>query len=165
MGGNGGEKLCATMNIPVCSSTLIRALHKQPMPTQITPRVLGIDDWAYKKGQRYRTALVDLEQRCIIDLLPDRETATVENWLEAHPGIEIVSRDRFINFTSGVSHALPNAVQVADRWHLFKNLGDAVQRVLAKAQSRIKKQSILNDPEHLTPKLKHRAAPSLQLRI
>ena len=81
MGGNGGEKICRLMNIPVSSSTLIRSIHQAPLPPITSPRVLGLDDWAYKKRLKYGTALIDLEKRRIIELLPDREAATVENWL------------------------------------------------------------------------------------
>ena len=83
---------------------------------------------------KYGTVLVDLEKQKIIDLLPDREAGTVENWLKKHPQIEIVSRDRYSNYAAGASKALPEAQQVAVRWHLIKNLGDAVKKVLERTQ-------------------------------
>jgi transposase len=130
MGGNGGVRICQLMNIPVSSSTLIRLIHQQPLEQSTVPKVLGIDDWAFKKGTRYGTIIVDLEKRKIIDLLPDREALSVEKWLKEHPGVEIVSRDRYSNFANGVKNASPSIKHVADRWHLLKNLGDAMQKAL-----------------------------------
>ena len=88
-------------------------------------RVIGIDDWAWRKGQRYGTLICDLEQRRVIDLLPDREPATVEAWLRAHPGVEVIARDRNGGYGSAIAKALPEAVQVADRWHLLENASAA----------------------------------------
>ena len=130
MGGNGGEKLCRLMKMPVCSSTLIRAIHHQPVKQNETPKILGIDDWAFKKRLNYGTVMVDMERRKIIDLLPDRETDSVRRWLEAHPGVQVVSRDRYSNFANGVKQASEDIVQVADRWHLLKNMGDAIQKTI-----------------------------------
>jgi transposase len=138
MGGNGGQKICRVMHIPVCSSTLIRAIHNQPLEKNATPRVLGIDDWSFKKRLRYGTVMVDMERRKIIELLPDRETATVENWLKEHPGVEIVSRDRYANYANGIRQASNEIIQVADRWHLLKNMGDAIEKMLVRNQHRLK---------------------------
>jgi transposase len=87
MGGNGGEKICRLMNIPVSSSTLIRSIHKKPIPEVQALRVVGIDDWAYRKGSKYGTVLVDMEQRKIVDLLPGREAHTVAEWLNEYFGV------------------------------------------------------------------------------
>ena len=95
------------------------------------PRVLGIDDWAWRKGHRYGTILCDLEQRRVIDLLPDREAETVAGWLREHPGTEIVSRDRGGIYAEATRRALPRAVQIADRWHLLRNLSEALGHALA----------------------------------
>lgn len=84
---------------------------------------MGIDDWAFRKGTNYGTILVDLEKRKAIDLLPDREMETVKEWLEAHPGIGVISRDRANCYAQAATLGAPNAIQVADRWHLLKNLG------------------------------------------
>lgn len=130
MGGNGGVRLCRLMNIPVSSSTLVRLIHQQPIARPSMPKVLGIDDWAFKKGLLYGTVIVDLEKNKIIDLLPDREASSVASWLKDHPGVEVVSRDRYVNFANGIKQASASIVHVADRWHLIKNLGDAMQKVL-----------------------------------
>lgn len=112
-----------------------RAVH----PRQ-TPRVLGIDDFAFRRGHSYGTILVDLECRCPVDLLPNREQETVAAWLQEHPGIEIISRDRGISYIEGVTRGAPNAVQVADRWHLLKNLGDCLERLLVCQHKLLKEQ-------------------------
>ncbi len=95
------------------------------MPNAERVRVLGIDDFAWTRGQCYETILCDLEVRRIIDLLPDREVATVEAWLLAHPEITIVSRGRGGGYGQAATNAAPQAMQVADRWHLMENASAA----------------------------------------
>jgi hypothetical protein len=102
----------------------VRAYQPTPEPA---PRVIGIDDWAYRKGHRYGTIVVDLEQGCPVDLLEDRLAETVATWLRAHPEVTVVARDRADAYASGVTQGAPDAVQVADRWHLLKNLREAVE--------------------------------------
>ena len=132
LGGNPGAKLAHFIGMPVSSSTILRILHKIEPEEVVTPRVLGIDDWAFRKGCSYGTILVDLEKRKPIDLLPDREMETIKKWLETRPGIEIVSRDRASCYSKAAELGAPQAIQVADRWHLLKNLGDALKRMLDK---------------------------------
>ena len=98
-GGQVGSLLSSLFGLVVSGSTLLRRVKQGGMPTLSTPRVLGVDDWAaaadrFKKRERYGTILVDLEKRQVIDLLPDRETDTLKTWLEEHPSIEVISRDR-----------------------------------------------------------------------
>lgn len=137
-GGNGGARLCKIMGMPVSGSTLIRCIYEYKGPMSPTPRVLGIDDWAFKKRMSYGTVLVDIEQRKIIDLLPDWEGETLKKWLLAHPGVSVVTRDRYSQFANGVQRASGSIVHVADRWHLIKNLGDAVQKVIDRNYMRLK---------------------------
>jgi DNA-binding NarL/FixJ family response regulator len=109
----------------------LRELHHRAEAKPIeVPRVLGIDDWAWRKGHRYGTILCDLEKRKVIDLLPDRESETVVRWLRQHPGTEIVSRDRDCIYAEATRKAAPGAVQVADRWHLLRNLSEALKNAL-----------------------------------
>ena len=103
---------------------------------------MGVDDWAFKKGHRYGTLLVDLEQHRPIDLLPDRKSSTLADWLKEHPGIEIISRDRALVYAEAAREGAPNAVQVADRWHLLKNLGEAVERFTSRNLSVISKATV-----------------------
>lgn len=94
-----------------------------------TLRVIGIDDWAWRRGQRCGTLIVDLERNRPADVLPDRDGQTLRAWLNRHPGIDVVARDRAGAYADGVRSGAPGAVQVTDRWHLLRNLGDALARV------------------------------------
>jgi transposase len=101
-------------------------------PTPVSPRVLGIDDWAWRKGQRYGTILCDLERRRVVDLLPDRQASTVAEWLRDHAPPEVISRDRAGAYAEAARLGAPHAVQVADRFHLLRNLREALEHVLAR---------------------------------
>jgi hypothetical protein len=113
---------------------LVRGL---PLPTAEAPRVLGVDDWALKKGQSYGTILVDLEARRVADLLPDRSAATVAAWLQDCGSVEVVARDRSSEYARGVALGTPEAVQVADRWHLLDNLRQMLARWLTGIHGRL----------------------------
>jgi transposase len=117
--------LGARLLLPVSKDTYLRSVRNAIRPLIEAPRVIGIDDWAWRRGQRYGTVICDLERRRIIDLLPDREPATVEAWLRAQPQIEVVARDRNGGYAGAVARALPRAIQVADRWHLLENVSAA----------------------------------------
>lgn len=121
VGGAPGARLAARLAVPVGADTLLRAARAMALPAVVAPRVVGIDDWAWRKGHRYGTLICDLERRTVIDLLPDREPTTVAAWLAARPSIEIIARDRGGGYATAASEARPEAVQVADRWHLMEN--------------------------------------------
>ena len=123
------EEMAATAarhGVTLSASTVLRIVGTQPDPTFSPPRVVGIDDWALTKGHRYATVIVDLEQHCILDILPDRTAETVAAWLRDHPSIEVVSRDRAVGYAHAAREGAPQAEQIADRWHLLKNLGESV---------------------------------------
>lgn len=106
-GGQLGSHISHIFGLRVSGSTLLRRVRQVPLPTINALRVVGIDDWAFKKGKHYGTILVDLEKHQVIDLLPDREAETVKNWLEQHPGIEVISRDRAAPRWPAATHKPP----------------------------------------------------------
>jgi transposase len=128
LGGAAGARLVARLGMKASPATLLRLLRATPLPVRPTPRVLGVDDWAYRKGHTYGTILLDLERHRVVDLLPDREAATLAHWLQDHPGVEIATRDRSGTSATGLRQGAPTALQIADRFHLCQNLGDAMER-------------------------------------
>jgi hypothetical protein len=126
-----GSRLAEHLGILTRGSRLLRGLRKGASARSVNPRrVPGIDDRAWRKGRRYGTILCDLEQRKVIDLLPYWSAESTSAWIREHPGIEIGSRDRASLYAEAADAAAPHAVQVADRWHLLRNLGDALVGVL-----------------------------------
>jgi transposase len=135
LGGEAGSRLAVLIAMPTSPDTLLRRVkHLKDVPGP-PPRVVGIDDWAWRKGHRYGTIVVDLERSDVIDLLPDREANTVAAWLKAHPGVEVVSRDRSSTYAQAATEGASGAAQVADRWHLLKNLREAVERLFERHSS------------------------------
>jgi transposase len=130
VGGEAGARQSRRSAMPASSDTLLRRAHATISPAHPTPRMLGIDDFSFRKGQVFGTILTDGETHHVIDLLPDRTAETAAAWLHEHPGVEIITRDRSADYRRAISTGAPDAVQVADRFHLAKNAGETLERVI-----------------------------------
>ncbi|MGW6912012.1 ISL3 family transposase [Streptomyces sp. NPDC054940] len=127
LGGRAGERLCRRLQLAAGRTRLLGLLERPPVPDR-SPRVLGVDEFAFRKGCTYGTVLVDVEASRVVDVLPDRTAETFATWLTEHPGAEIICRDRATAYTRAVKEAAPDALEVADRWHLLQNLAAAVEK-------------------------------------
>ena len=128
--------MATRLRLPLRSDTVLRLLHSTPASTPPTPRVLGIDDFALRKGRVYGTILVDLERRRPVDLLAERTAETVATWLRAHPGVAILTRDRTQDYARGATDGAPQARQVVNRFHLLCNLHEVLTRSLQRIPPR-----------------------------
>lgn len=137
-GGEGGSRLASRLGMTFSPDLLLREIRRTSIAQSHTPRVLGVDDWAFRKGQRYGTVLIDLENNCPVDLLPDRESDSLKKWLQDHPGVEIISRDRGDCYIKGATEGAPDAIQVADRFHLMQNLREALARVIERHSKQVR---------------------------
>ncbi|WP_456652109.1 ISL3 family transposase [Bradyrhizobium sp. LM2.3] len=123
--------------LPVSNDTLLRVVRRRGCPPFAAPSVIGIDDWAWRRNQRYGTIICDLERRRPITLLPDREPATAQAWLAGQPQIAVVARDRGGSYALAATKALPQATQVADRWHLMENASQAFLDAVRKSMRQV----------------------------
>jgi transposase len=139
LGGEPGARLTTRLAMPVSADTLRRMIRAAPVSVPAAPRVVGVDDFAFRRGQRYGTILCDLERHRAIDLLPDRQAGTLAAWLKRHPSIEIVARDRAGAYADGIRQGAPDALQVTDRWHLLRNCSDALQGVFDRHHRQVRR--------------------------
>lgn len=138
VGGEAGQRTASKLHLPVSPDSLLRMIRQAPIETERqTLRVIGIDDWAFKRSTSYGTLIVDLEPHRPVEVLADRTAETVATWLQQHPGIEFVTRDRSTEYIRGITLGAPQAQQIADRWHLLKNLTELLERILANLRSEL----------------------------
>jgi len=148
-GGEGGSRLAQNLHYgKISPDTLLRIIRHTSQDNNLTPRYLGVDDWAMRKGRKYGTILVDLERHTVVDLLPERTSAVLETWLKAHPGVELITRDRSGSYSEGATRGAPNAIQIADRFHLLANLTDILKKIIER-NSEVLKVSQPSPPENI----------------
>ncbi|MEV0776573.1 ISL3 family transposase [Streptomyces sp. NPDC050428] len=131
LAGRAGARMAGVFGVSVSRSTVLRLVEALPELDLPAPRVVGLDEYATRKGRHYGTVLVDVETRRQVNLLPDREASSLAAWLAERPDVAVVCRDRAPFFAEGATVGAPQAVQVADRWHLWHNLGEAAERCVA----------------------------------
>jgi transposase len=147
VGGQAGQTLAGKLHMSASRDTLLRLIRRtsdMPMDELV---VLGVDDWAQQRGRVYGTILVDLERRRAVDLLPDRTAETLAQWLQAHPRVQTVARDRSGEYARGISLGAPQAQQVADRWHLLVNLREALEKLLDRLRPELTAGGLTKTPE------------------
>jgi transposase len=157
VGGAVASRIALRQGMPVSPATILRLVRRTRLTEPTTPALLGVDEWAYRRRLDFKTILVDLSTRKPIELLADASAATFASWLQAHPGVSVIARDRAGTFAEGARQGAPDAVQVADRFHLMQNLRTALEQILSQmvdvrqtAAEALSEQSIQLQPSAAT---------------
>ncbi|MFD7282448.1 ISL3 family transposase [Streptomyces sp. NPDC059862] len=166
LGGRPAARLCDRLRLAAGRTRLLKLLKAPAVPDR-APRVLGVDEFAFRKGCTYGTVLVDVEAGRVVDVLPDRTSETFAAWLKEHPGAEIICRDRATAYTKAVKEAAPGVLEVADRWHLLQNLSAAVEKTCHQHRGYLRKhaeqETELAVPEPIVPELPVQELPRTQI--
>jgi transposase len=149
--GKGGARLAIRLGIQTSRQTILRRIMDLPDPEGGSVFHVGIDEFAFRRGYRFGTLLVNLESHRVVDLLPDKRVETAAAWMWQHPDIQIVSRDRGGEFAAAAALGAPQATQCADRFHLCKNLTEALQPLLARCQAELLADETPQDESMLDP--------------
>jgi transposase len=162
LGGRAGTRLGHRLSMPLSRDTLLRVVRLVDTQQRPAPRVLGVDDFALQNGHAYGTILVDLEQHWPIDVLAERGADILKTWLQSHSGVEVITRDRSTEYARGATEGAPQALQVADRWHLLANLREALERFLARIYGRLRELPLDAQDAQMMASLHHGASRPLR---
>jgi len=140
LNAEGASRLLVHLAMPTSGDTLLRLVKRSPLPPVVAPQAAGVDDFALRRGKTYGTIVVDLLTHRPVDLLRERTAETLSHWLQTHSGVEFISRDRSSEYMRGAAEGAPEAQQVLDRWHVLKNVGEVVQRIVSRAHATLKQR-------------------------